>query len=93
MNDHVSIIKHEKKLKVFGPNTSNFYGWVFTGMIVIAFAIYQLILVGQSSNVLSALNHGFTAIITLLIGIFGLLLQSYHSELSQHLFKNDNSSK
>jgi uncharacterized membrane protein YidH (DUF202 family) len=90
MNTTENTIKHEKKLKMFGPNTTNFYGWIFTGLIVFGIALYNLMLMGQATDQLTVFKSGANAIFIILAGIFGLLLQSYHSKVSQHLFKNDN---
>jgi uncharacterized membrane protein YidH (DUF202 family) len=90
MNTSESTMKHEKKLKIFGSNTTNFYGWIFTGILVFGIALYNLMLMGQATDQITVLKSGFSAIFIILGGIFALLLQSYHSKVSQDLFKNEN---
>jgi len=83
-------LKHKYKLKIFGPTTTNFYGWIFTGILIFGLSFYLFGSMWKSNDILSVFKFGFASIILLLLGIFGVILQNYHSGVSKYLYENDN---
>jgi hypothetical protein len=78
-------------IELFGINRLNFYGWVFTGALVI---LICLGLAGASvatapQNAMAAVLIMLGAIAFLLLGIFGVLLQIYCSLLVEKLQAKD----
>lgn len=73
------------KSKLFGDNNLNFYGWIITGLIVCAGSLFVAI---------TALLHENTIMMMLslylvLIGMFCLQLQNYHSRVAEKIDKQN----
>lgn len=78
-------MKHQLKVKFFGSTTTNFYGWLFAGLIVFGCAFFGLIQMLYATQQALMIKYGFLSVIMLLVGIFGLLLQQYHSKVATDL--------
>lgn len=69
------------KSRLFGDNMLNFYGWIIAGVIVCGGSLFVAI---------TALRRNHTSMMLLalylvLIGMFCLQLQNYHSRLSEKM--------
>jgi hypothetical protein len=71
------------KSKLFGDNNLNFYGWIITGLSVIAGSLF----VALSALFCKNTTMMLLAIYLVLIGIFCLQLQNYHSRIAEKLDK------
>ena len=69
------------KSKLFSDNNFNFYGWLFAGLLIIIGSITFTVigLINDKSNLIIA------AIYFVLLGVFGIMLQNYHSRLAEKL--------
>ena len=71
------------KTKLFGDNNLNFYGWIFAGLIIIIGSLFVAITALLHENT----NMMLLALYLVLIGIFCLQLQNYHSRVSEKIDK------
>jgi len=69
------------KSKLFGDNNLNFYGWIITGLIVCAGSFFVAI----TALLLDNTNMMLLALYLVLIGIFCLQLQNYHSRVAEKI--------
>jgi type IV secretory pathway TrbL component len=69
------------KSKLFGDNKLNFYGWILGGLAIMLGSLYIARSALQENSIIAML----LAIYFVLIGIFGILLQNYHSRVSEKM--------
>ena len=71
------------KTKLFGDNNLNFYGWIIAGVIVCAGSLFVAItaLLRKDTNMM------LLALYSVLIGMFCLQLQNYHSRVADKIDK------
>lgn len=69
------------KSKLFGDNNLNFYGWIVTGVIVCAGSLFVAVTALLRNNTTMMM----LALYLVLIGIFCLQLQSYHSRVAEKI--------
>lgn len=74
------------KSTLFGDNRLNFYGWIVTGLVVCAGSLFVAI----TALLLENTNMMLLALYLVLIGMFCLQLQNYHSRVAEKIErKND----
>ena len=73
------------KSKLFGDNNLNFYGWIIAGLIICAGSLFVAIIAVQHENIIIML----LALYLVLIGIFCLQLQNYHSRVAEKIDKQN----
>lgn len=76
------------KTSFFGYNAINFYGWIFTGILILTCSALSIWMVFYSNDMVSVLRYGFLTISLLLSGILGLMLQNYHCKSASVLDKS-----
>ena len=71
------------KSKLFGDNNLNFYGWIIAGLIVCAGSLFVAItaLLHKDTNMM------LLSLYSVLIGMFCLQLQNYHSRVAEKMDK------
>lgn len=69
------------KSKLFGDNTMNFYGGLFAGIFVCTGSLFFVIAGLETKDT----NLMLLALYLVLIGMFGLQLQNYHSRLADKI--------
>ena len=70
-----------RKSKLFGDNNLNFYGWIITGLIVCAGSLFVAITALLYENIIMMM----LALYLVLIGMFCLQLQNYHSRVAEKI--------
>ena len=84
------------KTKLFGDNSTNFYGWILGGLVVIGVSLWLAGLAIDAGAFESPVCLLLLAIYSVLLGILGVTLQNYHSRVAQSLDakrqRNDESS-
>ena len=73
------------KTRVFGDNVVNFYGWMFAGLVIIVGSLYLMKRGLDALDELSATAGFLSAIYLMLLGCFGVLLQSYLARVARNL--------
>ena len=75
------------KSKLFGDNKLNFYGWIITGLLICAGSLFVAITALTQQDTIMML----LALYLVLIGMFCLQLQNYHSRVAGKIdTQNDN---
>ena len=73
------------KSKLFGDNRFNFYGWIAAGLFIVGVSVWFVIRAIQAGAFRSPVSLLLGAIYFVLLGHFGLALQSYHARAAKHL--------
>jgi hypothetical protein len=73
------------KSKLFGDNRLNFYGWIAGGLLLIGVSLWFVIRAIHEGAFRSPVSLLLGAIYFVLLGHFGLVLQTYHSRVAKHL--------
>lgn len=73
------------KTKLFGDTRLNFYGWIFGGLFIIGASLWFIVLGLRAGATRSPTCLLLLAIYFILLGIFCLALQNYHSRVARLL--------
>ena len=73
------------KTKLFGDTRTNFYGWLATGLLVIGASLWFLLAAFRAGASRSPTGLLLIAIYLVLLGHFGIALQTYHSRVAKSL--------
>ena len=78
------------KSSLFGDNRMNFYGWLAGGVIVIGASLWLIFQAIEAGALHSPQRLLLLAIYLMLLGHFGLALQSYHARVARNLEAREN---
>lgn len=73
------------KSKLFGDNRFNFYSWICAGLFVIGVSLWCAIRAVSAGALEAPESLLLLAIYFILLGRFGLALQSYHARVAERL--------
>ena len=77
------------KSKLFGDNRFNFYGWIGAGLFVIGISIWAVLLAIDAGALKSPSCLLLGAIYFIVLGHFGVTLQSYCARVAKNIEAED----
>jgi hypothetical protein len=81
------------KSKLFGDNRFNFYGWIGTGLFVMGFSIYMVVLAIRAGALRSPSCLLLVAIYFIAVGHFCISLQNYCARVAKAIEIEDEKKK